>query len=120
MKNISTLAIRASASITASEAGTTAVDVREFQGQGKLVLDSSAVNAGTSTVKVQHSESGTGDWSDVTGGAFAAVGTAVSHQELDVNIDQLKRYLRVVNTLAGGANAQAYSVQLMGKRQATA
>lgn len=120
MNNIFTQAIRPSASITASEAGTTSVNVADFQGLAKLVLDSSALNAGTSAVKVQHSDTQGGTYEDVVGGAFANVTNAgVSHQELLINADKLKAWARVVNTLAGGANAQAYSVQIVGKKQAT-
>lgn len=119
IQQTSTIAIRPSASVTATENGA-AVNIQDFQGLAKLVLDSSVVNAGTSTVKIQDSADGSTGWADVTNWAFTAVGTvAVAHQELLVNIDNAKKFIRAVNTMAGGANVQAYSVQLVGTKQAT-
>lgn len=119
MQKISILAVRPSATITASEAGTTAVDVSDFQGLAKLSLNSSVVNAGTSAVKLQDSADGATGWADVPNAAFANVTTvaATGQQEIMLNADRLKRFVRIVNTLAGGANAQAYGVQLVGVKQ---
>lgn len=121
MNNIQTQAVRPSATVTATETGTAAVDIRDFHGICKLVLDSSAMgSAGNSVVKLQDSADGSTGWADVTGAAFGAVTAAgVSHQEITLNADKLRRYARVVNTITGGATTQAYGVQLVGKKQST-
>lgn len=121
MNNIQTQAVRPSATVTATESGTAAVDVSAFHGIGKLVLDSSAMgSAGNSVVKLQDSADGSTNWTDVTGAAFAAVtAAAASHQEITLNTDKLRKFVRVVNTITGGATTQAYGVQLVGKKQST-
>lgn len=117
MQKVSTAALRPTAAITATENGA-AVNIQDFQGMAKLVLDSSAVNAGTSTSKIQDSADGSTDWTDVSGWAFTAVATSASRQELLVNIDKARKFVRVVTTMAGGANVQSYNVSLVGTKQA--
>lgn len=117
MRGVSTQPLATSASITASGNGV-AFDVGQFQGPALLVLNSSGVNAGTNTIKLQHSDDGSTGWAD-TGDQFAPVTTVVStgHQEIVVNADKFRRFVRVVDTLAGGANATVRSVSLVGRRK---
>lgn len=117
MRGITSLSLAVAASITASGNGA-AVNVQDYHGLAKIVLNSSAVNAGTNTIKLQHSDDGSTGWTD-TGDTFAAVTTvaATGQQELLVNCDKYKKFVRVVDTLAGGANATVRSVQLVGSKQ---
>lgn len=116
MNGLSVTSLSSVLAITATGNGA-AVDVGNYHGIGLLVLNSGAGNAGTSTIKVQDSEDGTNDWADVTGGAFTAVATTASEQALKINTDRLRKFVRVVDTLAGGANAISRSVSLIGKKQ---
>lgn len=116
MRGVSVTVLAVSATITATGNGA-AVDVGDYQGIGLLVLNAGAANAGTDTIKLQHSDDGSTNWEDVTGGAFAAVGTQASAQTLRINTDRLKKFVRVVDTLAGGANSVPRSVSLVGKKQ---
>lgn len=116
MRGVSVTVLAVSATITATGNGT-AVDVGEYQGIALVALNAGAANAGTDTIKLQHSEDGSTNWEDVPGGAFTAVGTSASAQTLKINADRLRKYVRVVDTLAGGANSVPRSVSLIGKKQ---
>lgn len=116
MRGVSATALAVAASITATGNGS-AVNVGDYQGIALLVLNSGAADAGTVTTKLQHSEDGSTNWEDVTGGAFAAVGTSASEQTLMINADRLRKFARVVDTLAGGATAVVRSVHLVGRKQ---
>jgi hypothetical protein len=117
MRGVTSIALAVAASITATGNGTP-VNIGDFHGFAKLVLNSGVVNAGTNTIKLQHSDDGSTGWAD-TGDAFAAVTTvaATGQQELLVNCDKYKKFVRVVDTLAGGANATVRAVQLVGNKQ---
>jgi hypothetical protein len=52
-------------------------------------------------------------FSDVTGGAFTAVGNAASMQQKSVNLDAVGAFLRVVDTVAGGSATGAAGVLLI-------
>ncbi len=116
MNGVSVTALAAVLALTATGNGA-AVDVGAYHGMALLHLNAGAGNAGTTTTKLQHSDDGATNWTDVTGAAFAAVGTVASEQTLKINADRLKKFVRVVDTLAGGANAISRSVTLVGKKQ---
>ena len=112
------ISLRAAATITASENGV-GVMLPDFTGNGYLMLNSSALNTAgnTSNVKLQHSnDNGATDaWAD-TGVVFGQVdNTGASFQSQYLSLDQFKRYVRVVNTLAGTTPSVTYSVGMIGK-----
>lgn len=117
MRGISTVSLAVAASITASGNGA-AVNVQDFHGLGLLVLNSGVTNSGTNTIKLQHSDDGSTNWAD-TGDQFTNVTTvaATGQQELLVNVDKFRKFVRVVDTLAGGATSVVRSVQLVGSKQ---
>lgn len=103
--------------ITATNTGA-AVDVSDFTGNCAFILNSSATEAAdnTATVKLTHCDTEGGVYTD-TGIAFAAVtNAAASHQELLRSVDGLKKYVKVVNTLAGTSPAVTFSVEIIGKK----
>jgi hypothetical protein len=115
---LTTIALKAAARITADNNGA-GVDVSEFQGICKVHLNSSATEAAdnTSAVKLQHSDDNA-TWSDVTGAAFAQVtNAAASMQEMTLNADNFKKYVRVVNDLGGTTPAVTAGVTLTGVKQ---
>jgi hypothetical protein len=117
MRGVSTIALAIAASITATGNGV-AVNIGDFQGQALLVLNGGVTNAGTNTIKLQHSDDGSTNWTD-TGDTFAAVTTvaATGQQELLVNADKFKKFVRVVDTLAGGATSIVRGVALVGRKK---
>lgn len=116
MNGVSVISLAVAATIAATGNGV-AVDVGNYHGLGQLVLNSGAANAGTSVTKLQHSDDGSTGWTDVAGATFAAVGTAASAQAVMFNADRFKKFVRVVDTLAGGATAVTRSVEFVGKKQ---
>lgn len=116
MRGVSVTVLAVAASITATGNGT-AVDVGAYQGLCQLHLNAGPTNAGTDTIKLQHSEDGSTNWADVDGAAFAAVTTSASAQTLTINSDKLRKFVRVVDTLAGGATAVVRGVTLVGRKQ---
>lgn len=118
MRPISTASLRIPAAITATDNGP-AVDVSKFTGNGHIVLNSSATGGAgqTSTVKIQHSDDGSTGWTD-SGVSFDPVtNAAASFQSLYVSLDQFKKYVRVVNTLAGSTPTVTASVVLIGDQE---
>jgi O-glycosyl hydrolase len=115
MRPTSIISLRAAAALSATDNGA-AVDVSKFTGNGYVVLNSSATGAAdnTSNVKIQHSDDGATGWAD-TGVAFAQVtNVAASFQSLFVSLDQFKKYVRVVNTLAGTTPTVTAAVSMVG------
>ena len=115
MNGVSVTALAVAASIVATGNGA-AVNVGDYHGLAQLVLNSGPTNAGTDTIKLQHSDDGTNGWADVTGAAFTAVGTSASEQTLLINADRLRKFVRVVDTLVT-ATSVVRSVSLVGKKQ---
>lgn len=96
-----------------------AVDVSGFHGLCDVVLNSTALDAAseTSDVKLTHCDTSGGTYTDVTNGAFAQVtNAAASCQTLVLNADSLKKYVKVVSTLAGTSPTCTQSVTLSGKK----
>lgn len=95
-----------------------AVDVSDYTGNAKLVLDAAVPDTGqTLDVKLQHSDVSGSGYADA-GFAFAQVTKAggASYQVLDISVDGLKKYVKVVSTIAGAATALPHQVTLVGNK----
>ena len=101
----------------------TGIDVLDYEGVALAVLNASA---GTGTdptldVKLQHSDDDS-TYADVTGGAFTQVtdvaGTA-GVQVMKVNVSDLKRYVRVIGTIAGTTPSFEFGVEFIGIKKAS-
>ena len=118
------LVLAAAARRTTTLTGTE-IDVLHYEGVALIVLNASAGTGTTPTldVKLQHSDTTTsGDFADVTTGAFTRVtevsGTA-GVQVLRVNVSDLKRYLRVIGTIAGTTPSFDFGVEFVGIKKAS-
>ena len=116
------LVLAAAARRTSTLTGT-GIDVLDYEGVGLFVFNASA-GTGTSPtldVKLQHSDDDS-TYADVNGGAFAQVtdgaGTA-GVQVLKLNVSDLKRYLRVVGTIAGTTPSFDFGVEFVGIKKAS-
>jgi len=89
----------------------TGVDLQDYEGDMTLILDAEAGGASiTYAVKVQDS-SDNSTFADVSGAAFTTTdANSALVESLVVNTDEIKRYARVVITVAGGTGAGAVSV----------
>ena len=121
MQNISSLAVAnlmAAKALAATETGV-GTDISDFTGNAKIVLNSSAMTGAgaTSDVKLQHSDTSGGTYTD-TGIAFAQTTLAggASFQVIERNIDGLKKFVRVVSTLAGTTPTVTQAVSIIGKK----
>jgi len=102
---------------TFTGATTNIADLKDFDGDIQIILDSGAAAAsGTMTGKIQDSADGSTGWADVTGGSFTAVAQAVSKQVLTINRDGIKRYIRFVGTIAASGTT-TYSVNGYGLKK---
>lgn len=100
----------------------TAFDTAGYQGQMAVILEAGAATAGTNPtldVKIQHSDTTTsGDFSDITGAAFAQVTNAASQQIKLLDRNKTKRYIRVIGTLGGTSTPTfPYGVTFLGAKK---
>jgi hypothetical protein len=104
--------------VTATGTGS-AVDLVDYEGDIAVVLDAEAGGASiTYAVKLTESATSGGSYTDVTDGAFTTTtaNTALV-EKISVNTDQLKRYIKVSVTVAGGTGAGAVSVVALGSKK---
>ncbi len=96
---------------TATKTGS-AVDLEDYEGDIALSLDAEAGGGSvTYAVKLTESDATDGTYTDVSGAAFTTTDadTALVEQ-LVVNSDETKRFIKCVVTVAGGTGAGAVSV----------
>jgi hypothetical protein len=103
LSNLTTLSILAPASVTASNTGTTGVDLIKYvlKRQIKVILGIAGVSGTNPTMDVKLQESSdNSNWTDVTSGAFAQQ-TAAGHNEIHVKLLPTTRYVRMVSVIGG-------------------
>lgn len=97
---------RVPTSQTTGTVTTTGVDLSSYTGTALFIFwVTSSATGRTCTCKLQECDTATtGSYTDVTGGAFTGYTSAQSGlQHLALNVDGLKKYVRVSSTVAGGA-----------------
>lgn len=101
----------------------TGIDVLEYEGVALVLLNASAGTGTTPTldVKIQHSDDDSA-YTDVYDGAFTQVtsdaGTA-GVKVMKIVVSDLKRYLRVVGTIAGTSPSFDFGVEFVGIKKAS-
>ncbi len=97
-----------------------AVNVRDYIGIPKVILDS-AIGTGTTPtldVKLQDSADGSTGWTDITGAVFTQVTDAAAALEaIGLKVDEVKEYIRAVVTITGTGPSFTFSVHLAGRKQ---
>ncbi len=108
----------ASASVSAT-ATSSAIDLKDFDGDVLLVLNSAAGTGSSPTldVKVQDSDETGGTYGDLSGAAFTQVTTSASLQTLEVNKDECKRFIKLVQTVGGSSPVFVYGISLVGAKK---
>ena len=108
----------ASASVTAT-ATSSAIDLKEFDGDVLLVLNCAAGTGSSPTldIKVQDSDETGGTYGDLSGATFTQVTTSASVQTLEVNKDECKRFIKIVQTVGGSSPVFVYGVSLVGAKK---
>ena len=104
--------------VVTSTGNETGVDLQDYEGDITLILDAEAGGSSiTYAVKVQDS-SDNSTFADVSGAAFTTTTANTALVEsLVVNSDEIKRYARVVITVAGGTGAGAVSVTGLARKK---
>ncbi|MFA4871380.1 MAG: hypothetical protein WC623_24490 [Pedobacter sp.] len=104
--------------LAASPISGTGVDIRDYQGVLKVILDSGAGGGTTPTLdaKLQDSANNT-TFADITGKAFTQVTTAVSLQSLAIDTRAVRRYLRIYITITGTGATYGLAVTMAGQVQ---
>lgn len=104
--------------VTATGTGS-AVDLLGYEGDIAVLLDAEAGGAGiTYAVKLTESATSGGSYTDVSGGGFTTTtANTASVQKIYVNASNLKRYIKVSITVAGGTGAGAVSVVAVGSKK---
>ena len=108
----------ASASVTAT-ATSGAIDLKEFDGDVLLVLNCAAGTGSSPTldIKVQDSDETGGTYGDLSGAAFTQVTDSASVQTLEVNKDECKRFIKIVQTVGGSSPVFVYGVSLIAAKK---
>ena len=108
----------ASASVTAT-ATSGAIDLKEFDGDVLLVLNCAAGTGSSPTldIKVQDSDETGGTYGDLSGATFTQVTTSASVQTLEVNKDECKRFIKLVQTVGGSSPVFVYGVSLVALKK---
>ena len=108
----------ASASVTAT-ATSSAIDLKEFDGDVLLVLNCAAGTGSSPTldIKVQDSDETGGTYGDLSGAAFTQVTDSASLQTLEVNKDECKRFIKLVQTVGGSSPVFVYGISLVGAKK---
>ncbi|MGZ6477664.1 MAG: Bbp16 family capsid cement protein [Bdellovibrionales bacterium] len=118
--HLSVLNLLPVASVTAS-GNATGVDMQAYHGQVAIVADVANTAGATPTMdlKIQDSADNS-SFADVSPAiAFTQVTTVASVQKLVVNVQEIRRYIRVVKTI-GGTSTPTYLISVKGyatKRQ---
>tara|TARA_B100000575_G_scaffold136830_1_gene109094 strand:- start:15304 stop:15687 length:384 start_codon:yes stop_codon:yes gene_type:complete len=108
----------ASASVTAT-ATSGAIDLKEFDGDVLLVLNCAAGTGSSPTldIKVQDSDETGGTYGDLSGATFTQVTDSASVQTLEVNKDECKRFIKIVQTVGGSSPVFVYGISLVGAKK---
>lgn len=104
---------------TASENGS-AIDLRDYVGDVKVILSTSAGGGTTPTldVKLQESDATGSGFTDISGAAFTQVTDAADSTEaIVISADSNKRYLRAVVTIDGTSPTFDMALVAVGLKQ---
>ena len=102
---------------TTTQTGT-GVDITDFDGGIKFILDAAAGTGTTPTndVKIQDSADNSA-WADVSGLTFTQLTTSASLQSIGFPANSLRKYIRAVATIAGTTPSYTFSVNAVGSKQ---
>ncbi len=96
----------------------TAIDIKDYVGRGKVMLDCAAGTGTTPTldIVIQHSVDNV-TFVPVPGAVFAQVTNAARQQQIGLDLDAAHRFVRIAFTITGGTPSFTFSVQMVGWRQ---
>ena len=101
----------ATAAVT-STATSSAIDLKEYDGDVSLILTSAAGTGSSPTLDVKVTDSATsgGTYTDLSGATFTQVTGSVSMQVITFSKDECKRYIKIVQTIGGSTPSFTFSI----------
>ena len=105
--------------VVASTAVGSAVNIQTYEGSAAFVLTAEAGGSGiTYAVKITECDTSGGTYTDVTGGGFTTTSANTALVEkIYLNVSELKQYLKVSTTVAGGTGAGALAVVALASKK---
>ncbi len=102
-----------------STATSSAIDLKDYDGDVTLILTSAAGTGSSPTldVKVQDSDASSGTYGDLTGASFTQVTGSVSMQVITFCKDEAKRYIKLVQTIGGSTPSFTYSINAIALKK---
>lgn len=110
LEKLDLLSLHPIAARTATGDGT-GIDLRDYDGDLMLILDSAAAGAGTNPtldVSIEHSDESAANYTQIGTTAFTRVTNTASRQKLVISKDDAKRFVRVKYTI-GGTNSPSFT-----------
>ena len=105
-------------SATTSTSTGSGIDIRDYIGRMAIMLDADNNSGTTPTMDVKIQESADDStYSDISGATFTQVTTTASFQQIALDVDSTKRYIRAVSTLAGTSPSYTYSITGYGAKK---
>ena len=97
---------------------TSGIDLRLYDGDVMLLLDSAAGTGTSPTLDVTIEDSAdNSSFAAISGAAFTQVGAAASAQKLVISKDSARRYVRIKYTIGGTTPSFTFSVNAFGARK---
>ena len=111
IEKLEVFSIVATAAVT-STATSSAIDLKEYDGDVSLILTSAAGTGSSPTldVKVTDSATSSGTYTDLSGATFTQVTGSVSMQVITFSKDECKRFIKIVQTVGGSTPSFTYSI----------
>lgn len=106
--------------VLASSGNGSGVDLQGYEGSAAFVLSSEAMGSSVTLAVHLEESANNSDWSDVSSGAFTttAANTA-AFEQIELNVSDLKRYVRAAATVAGGTGTGAVNVTAYASKKYT-
>ena len=111
IEKLEVFSIVATAAVT-STATSSAIDLKEYDGDVSLILTSAAGTGSSPTldVKVTDSATSSGTYTDLSGATFTQVTGSVSMQVITFSKDECKRFIKIVQTVGGSTPSFTFSI----------
>tara|TARA_Y100000401_G_scaffold113897_1_gene115217 strand:+ start:1289 stop:1672 length:384 start_codon:yes stop_codon:yes gene_type:complete len=111
IEKLEVFSIVATAAVT-STATSSAIDLKEYDGDVSLILTSAAGTGSSPTLDVKVTDSATsgGTYTDLSGATFTQVTGSVSMQVITFSKDECKRFIKIVQTVGGSTPSFTFSI----------
>ena len=110
-------------STLASSANGSGVDLQGYEGSAAFVLSSEAMGSGVTLAVHLEESANNSDWSDVSQNGKGAFTTTAANtaafEQIELNISDLKRYLRAASVVSGGTGTGSVNLTAYASKKYT-